>query len=194
MAALATRATSRSDDALVAAVADGDADAFRELSDRHLARIFGFACRLLGNDADADDVTQEVFLRLWRHASRWRPDGAARLTTWLHRVTLNACHDRRARPRDQPLDTVPEPTDPCPPASVRVHERELASHVNDALATLPERQRTAIALCHYQGLGNIEAAEVMDISVEALESLLGRGRRTLRARLSALAPELLGDE
>ncbi len=180
-----------SDDVLVARAAAGDAAAYRELAERHLGRIFAFAYRLLGNHADAEDVAQEVLLRLWTHAAQWKP-GGARMTTWLHRVALNLCLDRRARRREGPLDASADPADPRPPVTQLLHDRDVARHVNEALAALPDRQRAAIALCHYQELGNAEAAEIMEISVDALESLLARGRRALRARLAGVAADLLG--
>lgn len=181
-----------SDDILVARVAAGDAAACRELTERHLGRILAFAYRMVGNHADAEDIAQEVFVRLWLHAARWRPEGA-RLTTWLHRVARNLCHDQYARRHEQALDDVAEPEDARPSPSERLQAEDLARYVNAALATLPERQRAAITLFHYQGFGNAEAADIMDVTVEALESLLARGRRALRARLAGVAPELLGE-
>ena len=192
MGAPGTSETPVSDDTLVARVGAGDALACRELAERHLGRIVSFAYRMLGNHADAEDVAQEVFVRLWTHAARWHP-GGARLTTWLHRVALNLCHDRWARVRERPMEAAANLPDPRPSPAMMLHERDIARHVSAALEGLPERQRAAIALCHYQGLGNIEAAGVMEISVEALESLLARGRRGLRARLAAIAPHLLGE-
>ena len=180
------------DDALVVRAGKGDHEAFRELVERHGARIVGFAGRLLGDRVAAEDVAQDTFLRLWAGAARWRPTGVG-LGPWLHRVALNLCRDRRARAREQPLDAAPEPVDPAPSAAGLVHRREVGAAVQRALAELPESQRVAIALCHFQGLRNVEAAEVMDVSIEALESLLARGRRTLREQLRAVASALLGD-
>ena len=171
-----------SDDALMRRVGQGDHEACRALVERHLGRIVAFAARTLGNRADAEDVAQDTFVRAWRNARRWQP-GRARLTTWLHRIALNLCLDRLARRRDAPLDGIPEPVDPAPSAVALLERRALGDRVSRELAALPPQQRVAIALCHYQGLGNIEAAEVLGVSVEALESLLARGRRTLRARL-----------
>jgi RNA polymerase sigma-70 factor (ECF subfamily) len=181
------------DDDLILRVGRGDRDAFHTLVERHLARIVAFAGRVLGDRTAAEDVAQETFLRLWTAAARWRPTGA-RLTSWLHRVALNLCLDRRARRPEPPLDDVAEPADPAPAGPGIVHRREVGEVVRRALAGLPDAQRIAITLCHFQGLRNIEAAEVMDVSVEALESLLARGRRTLRERLRGLAPALLGDD
>lgn len=173
-------------------VGAGDPEACRRLVERHLGRIVAFAARTLGDRSGAEDVAQEVFLRLWARARDWRPTGA-RLTTWLHRVALNLCLDRMARRREAPLDDVPEPSDARPSMTDVLQERAVAYHVNEALKSLPEAQRVAITLCHYQGLRNAEAAEVMGVSVEAFESLLARGRRTMRARLRGVLPDLLGD-
>jgi RNA polymerase sigma-70 factor (ECF subfamily) len=178
-----------SDEALVLRVAAGDREACRVLVERHLARIVAFARRVLGDPAAAEDVAQETFLRLWARADLWRP-GRARFTTWLHRVALNLCLDRMARRREAPLDPAVEPRDDSPSVAALVHGREIARRVDAAIAGLPESQRIAIALCHHQGLRNIEAAEAMGISVEALESLLARGRRTLREQLRDLLAEM----
>jgi RNA polymerase sigma-70 factor, ECF subfamily len=180
------------DEDLVRRVGQGDAEACRALVERHLGRIVAFAGRVLGNPSDAEDVAQEVFARVWTSAGSWRP-GAARFTTWLHRVAQNLCLDRIARRREAPLDATPEPVDPAPPPDVRLEEARMSRLVGREIATLPERQRVALALCHYEGMRNADAAEVMGISVEALESLLSRARRTLRARLEPAAAELLGD-
>jgi RNA polymerase sigma-70 factor (ECF subfamily) len=157
-----------------------------------LPRIVAFARRILGNQADAEDVAQETFLRLWSRAKDWRPE--AKLTTWLHRVALNLCRDRLRRAAPPSLEEAPEPADPAPSAAAGIHRAQLARRVDAAVAALPERQRAALALCHYQGLSNIEAAQILGVGVEALESLLARARRTLRKGLAAEAPELLGGE
>jgi len=137
-------------------------------------------------------VAQEVFLRLWTHAPSWR-SGEARLSTWLHRVTLNLCLDRRRRRREENLPDDVDPVDPRPGMVDELQRQDTAAHVAAAMAALPDAQRTAIVLCHYQDLRNIEAAEVMGVSVEALESLLARGRRGLRERLRPALPDLLGE-
>jgi len=179
-----------SDDDLVARVARADHDACRQLVERHLRRVVVFSTRVLGSPHEAEDVAQDVFTRVWTHAGSWNP-GGARFTTWLFRVALNLCRDRLGRRREVPLDDAIDPPDPGPTPAERFEEADVRRLVTRAVDTLPERQRTALALCHYQGLSNVEAAEVMDLSVEALESLLARARRTLRERLRPLAPELL---
>ncbi len=181
------------DEQLMVRVGAGDGAACRVLVDRHLAPLVAFARRILGNQADAEDVVQEVFLRVWTKAAGWQP-GGARLTTWLHTVALNLCRDRLRRRPMLPLEEIPDAPDPHPGAAVHLLRREVAQRVDSALAGLPERQRAAIVLCHHQGLGNIEAAAVMGVGVEALESLLARGRRALRQKLKPEARDLLGDE
>ena len=179
------------DDELMAAVARGDVEALRALSRRYLARVVALGSRTLGDPAEAEDVAQEAFLRLWRTAPTWRPN-EAKVGTWLHRVALNLCFDKLAKRREEHPGDPPDAVDPSPGPSGALQERETADHVRAALDALPEAQRRAITLCHYQDMRNIEAAEVMGVSVEALESLLARGRRKLREELRALAPELLG--
>jgi RNA polymerase sigma-70 factor (ECF subfamily) len=179
------------DDALMLLVARGDHAACQELARRHLGRIVSFAQRTLGDRAAAEDIAQEVFTRLWVHAKRWQP-GPARLSTWLHRIALNLCIDHAARKREASMDDVPEPIDPSIDAITQLHDQQLRTHVGAAMQTLTPTQRAAITLCYFEGLRNLEAAEVLGVSVEALESLLARARRALRERLREIAPELLG--
>jgi RNA polymerase sigma-70 factor (ECF subfamily) len=173
------------DETLLAGVGRGDPTAVRQLLDRRLPRILALARRMLNDAGDAEDVAQETFLRAWRQARAWTP-GQARFDTWLHRVALNLCYDRLRRRREVVTDAPPEQVDPGPAPDAGLIGTELSKRVEAALAALPPRQREAIVLCHHQGLGNIEAAALMEISVEALESLLSRGRRALKASLADL--------
>ncbi len=179
------------DVALLRRIAAGDGPACAALLDRHLGRIVALGWRMLGSRAEAEDVAQEVFLRAWQQAPAWRP-GAARFATWLHRVAVNLCLDRLRRRREVGLDSAGDPPGDDPHPGSALQHRAVADRVDGALAELPERQRTAILLCHYQELGNAEAAAVMEIGVEALESLLSRGRRKLRALLAGEAEDLMG--
>lgn len=181
-----------SDEALMVRAGRGDRPACQQLVERHLGRVVAFAERTLGNRSDAEDAAQDVFVRVWTAAPRWQ-QGSARFTTWLYRVAMNVCLDRIAKMREVSTEGVAEPADPQAEPSAIVQAAEIGQHVAAALATLPERQRIALTLCHYQDMGNREAAEVMDMSVEALESLLARGRRRLKERLRAIAPALLGE-
>lgn len=171
------------DGELVARIAEGDAAAARALMARHLPRILSVARRMLGNLADAEDVSQEVFLRAWNSAAKWRP-GQAKFETWLHRVAVNQCYDRLRKKRGVALDDIADPVDPGPMPGAALEASDTVKAVEAALVRLPDRQRAAIVLCHYEGQSNIAAAETLGISVDALESLLARGRRALREMLS----------
>jgi RNA polymerase sigma-70 factor (ECF subfamily) len=171
----------------------GDPRAAEELVARHLSRIVGIARRMLADAAEAEDVAQDVFVQVWRIAPRWR-EREAKFATWLHRVTLNACYDRlRRRRRWVGEEALTDAVDDTFSPSAALLARERKDRMAAALAALPERQRAAITLCHYEEMSNIDAAAALDISVEALESLLSRGRRALRAALSDVAQDLLGE-
>ena len=174
------------DAGLVYLTGQGDAEAASRLVARHLPRMTALARRMLGDSAEAEDVAQDVFMKVWTQAKRWQP-GAAKFETWLHRVAINACYDRLRKKKGVSLDETEERVDPAPDPEQTLAQRQTAQAVDEALQTLPDRQRAAISLCHYQGLTNIEAASALDVSVEALESLLSRGRRALKEKLRHLA-------
>ena len=178
------------DAALMARVAAGDRRAQRELVDNHLGGALNLAMRMLQNRAAAEDVCQDAFMRLWQQTSSWQPQ--AKVATWLYRVVHNRSIDELRRRRRFSDNEVPEPPDPAPSPMERQHSKQVRSVIEAHLSALPVRQRTAITLVHFQDLSNIEAAEIMDVSVEAMESLLSRGRRTLREGLEAQKTELLG--
>ena len=170
------------DTALLARVAAGEAQAFRGLVDRHLPTVLAIARRMLRDDAEAEDVAQEALLRLWRNAAALEL-GAGGVRPWLRRVASNLCIDRvRSRRNTTAVDQVPEQAEPA--SQVRhLVERDLSARVDAALKALPERQRLAITLFHYEGMSQIEVGEMMGISDEAVESLLARARRTLKVSL-----------
>lgn len=180
-----------SDDALIARAGRGDRLAASALIARHSPRVYALCRRLLADRAAAEDAAQETFLKLWESAGRWRPDGA-RIETWLYRVATNACLDRhRSRRRDAPEEAAGERADDAPNAEDRLRDADRRRVVEGALAGLPDNQRIAMTLRHYHDLTNIEIAETMSMSVDAVESLLARARKRLKDALSVMRAELM---
>lgn len=182
--------TEVSDEALLVAYGNGDREAAAMLTSRLAPRVLGFAARMLGGDrAEAEDVTQEAMLRLWKIAPDWR-QGEAKVSTWLYRVSANLCTDRLRKRRSVDIDAIPEPPDDRPGVAEEMMQGARARALEDALADLPERQRVAVTLRHLEGRTNPEIAEVLEISVEAVESLTARGKRALAAILAGRREEL----
>lgn len=171
------------DEALLRRIDDGDEAAVRAMVARKLPRLLALANRMLGDAAEAEDVAQETFVRVWKHARGWRI-GRARFDTWLFRVALNLCYDRLRRRRETPVADPPERIDPVAGADETMSARERGRRIAQAVASLPPRQREAIVLTYDHDLSNIGAAAVMGIGLEALESLLARARRTLKTQLT----------
>ncbi len=179
------------DRALMERIATGDADAFRAFVEKHLNRTVRFAAQMTGSAADAEDIAQMAMLKLWNNAATWTPD--AKVTTWLHRVTYNQCIDHlrketRLAKRHKDAGALHDTQDD------RTAERDMVRDgreacVREALAELPERQKAALVLCYYDGASQKEAAEILDITEKAVESLLYRARETLRHRLGRLLKE-----
>lgn len=176
-----------SDEALMARVARGDQPAFRALAHRHLPGMVGIARRILGNAADAEDVAQEAMLRVWTHAPRWQP--LAAFKTWLTRVVVNLCLDRKRRAAWVNLEAADEIVDPSVGAAEQVEIDERERLVQRAIGNLPDRQRAAIVLTYSEGLSNAQVADILDTSVSAVETLLVRGKQNLRRALGHIIEE-----
>lgn len=167
------------DDLLLARVASNDAAAFRTLVERHVDRAYGLALRILRNPTDAEDVAQDVMLKVWTQRGSWQT-GRAKFSTWLYRVVTNRCLDLHRRPRTEDIDQVPESADNRPDAVDRIQRTEVTSLLDTAMGQLPEQQRIALILSYTDDLRNAEIAEILETSVMAVESLLKRGRQQLR--------------
>jgi RNA polymerase sigma-70 factor (ECF subfamily) len=178
-----------SDEELMGRVGEGDHAAYAVLVDRHLGRCVRVAQRMLGSRHDAEEVAQEAFLRVWKQAPKWRHDGA-KLTTWLYRVVVNLGIDRKRRPAEPSLAVAGDPPDPSVGIAEAAIRDDQSRQVARAVADLPESQRAALVLCYYEEMSNAEAAAVMGVSVKAVESLLVRARRTLRAHVAPLIEEV----
>jgi RNA polymerase sigma-70 factor (ECF subfamily) len=170
------------DEALMALVATGDVAAFTRLVERYSPRLYRVACRMLGNAQEAEDVVQDGFIRLWQGAPQWSARGGG-LGAWLHRVVVNRCLDRLRQFRVVADDELPEVADTAPGPERSLAIRRLGLAVDDALGSLPGRHRAAIVLCYFEGLSNIVAAQVLELNLKAMESLLFRARRNLRELL-----------
>ncbi len=178
-----------SDDALLVLSANGDASAARVLTFRLTPKVFGHAYRMLGDRAEAEDVTQDALVRLWKLAPDWR-QGEAKVTTWLYRVVANLCTDRLRKQRGVALDAIPEPEDDAASAAEMMQHKARVDALQEALNTLPDRQKQAVILRHIEGMANPEIAEIMQIGIEAVESLTARGKRALAKVLADRKDEL----
>lgn len=170
------------DAALLERMATGDQQAFRAVIDRDLGFLVAIGRRMLRDDAEAEDVAQEALIRLWRNAATLEI-GSGGLKPWLRRVVSNLCIDRvRGRRRLTVVAEVPEQAE-APSQGRQLDEQAMAARVDAALKALPERQRLALTLFHYEGLSQLEVGNILGVSDEAVESLLSRARRSLKVTL-----------
>lgn len=167
---------------LITSLQAGESGALSQLMRRHLTTIYNLAYYMTGDQMSAEDITQTVFLKTWQNISNWRP-GQAKLITWMRRVATNACLDYLRKKKPVYTDKLPELVDGADTPFEALSRQDQAMRVKAALMSLPERQRGAVTLSYYQGLSQREGAAVMDISEGAYESLLVRGRKTLKRLL-----------
>lgn len=174
-----------SDEKLMARVAQGDHSAFACLVNRHTPRMYALARRISGHPVLAEDILQEAFLRLWMRAGTWSVERGT-FSVWFARIVVNLCIDRQREDRYDPLEEedtlIQEGGDP----EQVLFQQQRSERIATAMMGLPLNQRTALALCYYQGFSNAEAADILGVTVGALEALLIRGRRTLRERLAPI--------
>jgi RNA polymerase sigma-70 factor (ECF subfamily) len=179
------------DQELMERIGKGDSEAFRLFVNRHLRRTVRFAAQMTGSADDAEDIAQTALLKLWDNAASWT--AAARVTTWLHRVTYNACIDhlrsekRRSKYHHDAGMLLESRDDDT--AEKDMLKAGLEACVREALAELPDRQKAALILCYYDGTSQREAAEILDVSEKAVESLLYRARESMRHRLGGMLEE-----
>ncbi len=180
------------DEDLLVRIIAGNEDAFSILLDRHLESVRNLAWRILGQHDAVDDLAQDVFVKIWQKPESFQP-GKAKFSTWLYRVTMNACIDRKRKKLPLPSENIDETiADRGPGPEAAIIASQTNTRVENAIAALPERQRMAICLSYYHCQSNSETARVLQCSIEAVESLLGRARRTLRQKLNSEINELLG--
>ncbi len=173
--------TNLTDEQLMTRIAQSDNQAFQELLYRYTQRVFNLAWRLCSDRTEAEDLTQEVFFKVWRNAGTWRPQ--AKLETWLYRILYNLFIDTRRQRKIEPevlSEDLSSQEDSPEQTLMKKREEE---EIQNVLTSLPDRQREALILCYYQGLKAKEAAEILSVSQGALESLLFRARQLLKEKL-----------
>jgi RNA polymerase sigma-70 factor (ECF subfamily) len=172
------------DEDLIARIRNRDQEAFACLLKRHLDAMHRYIYRLTGSSHDAEELTQETFLRVWEKASSYDAK-QGKASTWLYRIAHNLCVDefRRAKP-DAVSGAIDTLADPAADQETQLAQGQRLTALQDALNELPQNQRSALLLCQVQGFSNGDAARILKISVSALESLLARARRSLRRTLS----------
>ena len=173
----------KEDHELLALVRQGSHPAFAALVHRHTDRYYRLAFRYLQNREAAEDVVQDAFLKLWENPSRWQPDKNSKFTTWFYRVVVNLCLDWRKRKRPLELTDNMAFVDERETAAQAMLRHEEQQILEQEIAALPERQRTALNLCFDEGVSNQEAADIMGVNLKALQSLLMRAKTTLKERM-----------
>jgi RNA polymerase sigma-70 factor, ECF subfamily len=169
----------------MARIREGDMEALRLLVETHQARIIGTISKMLGSDAESEDLAQQVFIRIWKSAPHYQP--TAKFTTWLFRITRNLVFNelRRKRHFADQAEEIPEPAERAekePDQVLLGGELQLA--IQDAINRLPESQRMAIILRRYEEMPYEEIAKVMGTTIPAVKSILFRARAELRERLA----------
>lgn len=181
---------------LMERIGEGDHAAFRALVERHQHAVIGTVAKMLGNASESEDIAQQVFLRIWKNAKRYRPD--AKFTTYLFTITRNLVFNetrRKSRKKEVSSDEREENSNLLIEASPdrqpdsELLQAELQRAVDDAIASLPEAQRMAVVLRRYEQLSYEEIAGVLNLSVSAVKSLLFRARTSLREALAGYLEE-----
>lgn len=171
------------DSLLLERISGGDHAAFALLVQRHTQRYYALAYRSVFQRSEAEDIVQEAFLKLWQQPHLWQKERGVKFTTWFYRLVLNLCHDHNKRKRPQPLPEDFDVADDRENAEEALTNKRREMAVGQALKQLPERQRTALNLCFYEGLSNQEAADIMGVRLKALQSLLMRAKTELKEQL-----------
>ena len=172
-----------SDPQLLHLIQDGDKSTFTELVNRHANRFYRIAFRFLNSRDNAEDIVQAAFLKLWNNTGLWKSNFDAKFTTWFSKIVINLCLDLKKKNKNileiDENEIAGNDETPYETISKRQNQEMLDMYLDE----LPDRQQTAINLCFYEGFSNKEAAEIMEINIKALESLLMRAKSNLRVKL-----------
>jgi RNA polymerase sigma-70 factor, ECF subfamily len=182
---------SQNDIEIIKAVLQGDTNSFKKLVDRYQAIVFHIALGFVHDQDEAEDITQEVFIRAWQSLSKFRGDSS--FSTWLHKIAINACLNQIRKKNGLPVlnrissffisETTEIPPDTENPEEILIRE-EHSIWLQKALDSLPEKQRIAIVLSKYDDLSQKEIAGIMNLTEGAVEALLQRAKKNLREKLS----------
>jgi RNA polymerase sigma-70 factor (ECF subfamily) len=179
------------DDELMELIRGDDQNAYQMLVERHIDRAYALALRVLKSPSDAEDATQDAFVKAWQNRKGWQA-GRAQFGTWLYRVIVNRCIDLQRRPRSEWIEDVPEPADEGEDGAALIARGEVYHRLHAALDDLPPQQRIAMVLSYFENMSNGKIAETMETTVAAVESLLKRGRQRLRDLLRTVEHDVVG--
>lgn len=174
---------------LLERLAIGDQKAFHSLLQRHLPTILQTAERMVGDAATAEDITQEVMVRLWKKAQNWNLKGPAQLKTWLYRVTVNLCIDKYRERSHLPIEHFHFLESKDKTAISHIHEKQIEQIICALFEDLSEQQRIVIVLSYYEGLSAPQIAKILESTPGAVTALLHRGRAALKTKLIELGIE-----
>lgn len=186
VASVKTALADLDDNALVVCMVQGDKSAYRVLVERYYRGIVAIARRMGLGGGDAEDVAQDVFVRIWLHREKWRPDGGATFKTWLYRVAVNRVIDIKRKPQFGDGSELEEVPDESMSAVEKLSQHQDFKRLRAAIKKLSDQQQIAINLFYDRELSNQEAAAIMGVSVNAMESLLKRARKRLREELKTI--------
>lgn len=181
--------TNLDDETLLHRIREGRHDAFSELVCRHAKRFYAIAYRMLNSKDEAEDIVQEAFLKLWDKPELWDKTRQAKFTTWFYKVITNLCLDHNKKRKPVPLPEDLRLIDGNPKEIDLLEQHQKQAMLENFIRELPERQQLALNLCFYEGLSNKEAAEIIDIKVKALQSLIMRAKTTLREKIQRYWPQ-----
>ena len=173
------------DENLIEAIADGNRSAFSELVNRHTKKFYYLSYRMIFNKNDAEDIVQDCFIKLWKKPTMWQKGKNTKFTTWFYRVVSNACIDHnRKHSRVFHIKKEELIEDDRTAADEEMYKTQQEKMIQAVIIELPEKQQQALNFSYYEELSNKETAEIMQISVKAVESLLVRARKTLKEKIS----------
>lgn len=173
------------DESLLALIQKGDQRAFAALVTRHVRKFHAAAYRMCGDAQESEDIVQEAFLKLWDKPQMWDSSRGAKFATWFYRIVTNLAIDKMRRKKAIPAgDVITIFADTRESQDTELYEKQRQEALENAIQSLPDRQKAALNLCFYEGLSNKEAADTLGVSVKALESLLVRAKAALKEELS----------